>query len=77
MEFWKQFTVGSRVVYIGTYSPEKKGCYGTVVAKNPTGIMRAENSIHNINVLWDANNTYLGVFPENLELLDKEPEWSI
>lgn len=75
--YWKQFTPGDRVVYIGTFSPEKKGCFGVVVTVKPAGFDDAPNSPRNINVQWDDGEVFMGCFPENLALVDRVPEWVV
>lgn len=73
---WEQFKIaGTRVVYTGRFSSEKKGCTGTVVACSPSG--EKDNGPININVVWDDGDEFLGVFPENITLLHREAEWEL
>jgi hypothetical protein len=73
---WEKFEIGTRVVYVGGYTPELVGLEGTVHAFDQNG-MRARHTDNNINVLWDSGETK-GVYSTNIELIEnREPDWEI
>jgi hypothetical protein len=72
---WTEFKIGARVFYSGTFTPAKKGQLGTVVGRKP--YTDTDNGPSNINVLWDDGEKFMGVFPENLSLLDRKAKWEL
>jgi len=72
---WDAFLVGDRVVYTGTYSPERVGSFGTVVKHKK--YTDTPNHPANINVLWDDGEQFMGVFPENITHLNRKAEWEL